>query len=84
MQREAIYRIHAMEKQILAAGDPELLHLWANMQTSNHFHWMSTKDTPDSGDHSPLMPYHDAVDAHERFMAVVDRLGAAVSATRAA
>ncbi|MCU0776435.1 MAG: glycoside hydrolase family 57 protein [Akkermansiaceae bacterium] len=84
MQREAIYRIHAMEKQILAAGDPELLHLWANMQTSNHFHWMSTKDTPDSGDHSPLMPYHDAVDAHERFMAVVDRLGAAVNATRAA
>jgi hypothetical protein len=54
------------------------------MQTSNHFHWMSTKDTPDSGDHSPLMPYHDAVDAHERFMAVVDRLNAAVSATRAA
>jgi alpha-amylase len=84
MQREAIYRIHALEKQILATRNPELIHVWANMQTSNHFHWMSTKDTVEGGDHSPLMPYHDAVDAHERFMAVVDRLHAALVAMRAA
>lgn len=82
MQREAIYSIHSMEKQILATGDTELRHLWANMQTSNHFHWMSTKDTLDSG--AQAMPYHDAMDARERFMAVVDRLQAAIGSVRAA
>jgi hypothetical protein len=52
------------------------------MQTSNHFHWMSTKGTVEGGDIA--MPYHDAVDAHERFMAVVDRLHKFVGAVRAA
>jgi alpha-amylase len=82
LQREALYRVHALEKQILAGGDAQLIHVWANMQTSNHFHWMSTKGTVEGGDIA--MPYRDAVDAHERFMAVVERLHAAVAAVRAA
>jgi alpha-amylase len=82
MQREALYRVHSLEKQIMASGDPELIHVWANMQTSNHFHWMSTKCTVEGGDIA--MPYRDAVDAHERFMAVLDRLHKHVGAMRAA
>jgi len=82
MQREALYRVHAMEKQIMASGDPELIHVWAHMQTSNHFHWMSTKGSVEGGDIA--MPYRDAVDAHERFMAVMDRLQKFAGAVRAA
>lgn len=82
MQREALYRVHALEKQIMASGDPELIHVWANMQTSNHFHWMSTKRTVEGG--QIAMPYRDAVDACERFMAVLDHLHKFVGAVRAA
>ena len=82
MQREALYRVHTLEKQILASGDPELIHVWANMQTSNHFHWMSTKGTVEGGDIA--MPYCDAVDARERFMVVLDHLHKLVGAMRAA
>ncbi len=82
MQREALYRVHSLEKQIMASGDPELIQVWSNMQCSNHFHWMSTKGTVEGGDIA--MPYRDAVDAHERFMAVAERLCKLVGATRAA
>jgi alpha-amylase len=82
MQHEALYRVHTLEKQILASGDPELIRVWSNMQTSNHFHWMSNKGTVEGGDIA--MPYHDAVDAHERFMAVLDHLHKLAGTMRAA
>ncbi len=82
MQRESLYRVHTLEKHVLATRDEALIHTWANMQTSNHFHWMSTKRTVEGG--PVAMPYHDAVDAHERVMAVLDRLQKLVGATRAA
>jgi alpha-amylase len=75
MQREALDRVHELEKKIHAANDPQLLHAWAKMQTSNHFHWMSTKGVADGGTHSsPFIPYPSPREAHARFMAVLDQL----------
>lgn len=74
MQREAMSRVHDLEKEVLAANDPELIHAWANLQTSNHFHWMSTKDGADGSAHSPLIPYQSPSDAHVRFMKVLEAL----------
>ncbi len=74
MQREAIAKVHGMEKEIMAANDPEIIRAWAKMQTSNHFHWMSTKGGADGGAHSPLIPYPSPCDAHQRFLAVLDDL----------
>lgn len=78
MQREAIARIHDLEKEIIAANDPKLTHIWANLQTSNHFHWMSTKGGADGGAHSPLIPYPSPREAHLRFMNVLDELQASL------
>jgi alpha-amylase len=72
MQREAMARVHGLEKEIHAANDPALTRAWAEMQTSNHFQWMSTK----SAEKSPLIPYPNAQEAHERFMAALDELQA--------
>jgi alpha-amylase len=74
MQREAMARVHAIEKQVIAANDPELTHAWAKMQTSNHFHWMSTKGDADGSNHSPLIPYPSPAEAHARFMNVLDAI----------
>jgi alpha-amylase len=74
LQREALDRVHAMEKQILAAKDPALLHAWARLQTSNHFHWMSTKGGLDAHARSPLIPYRSPQDAFKRFGAALDSL----------
>ena len=72
MQREAIARIHGLEKQVMAANDPDLTHAWAKMQTSNHFQWMSTK--AGNGVTQPLIPYASPIEAHARYMSVLDEL----------
>lgn len=74
MQREAMDKVHELEKEIIAANDPELTHAWAKMQTSNHFHWMSTKGGADGGKSSPLIPYPSPSEAHARFMSVLDAM----------
>ena len=76
MQREAMARVHDLEKEVVAANDPELVHIWAKMQTSNHFHWMSTKGGADGAAQSPLIPYPSPREAHLRFMTVLDDLQA--------
>jgi alpha-amylase len=78
LQREALARVHGMEKAIHAAGDPDLLDAWAKLQTSNHFHWMSTKGGVAGGWRSRVMPYRDPADAHARFMAALDQLEASM------
>lgn len=74
MQREALARVQKMERDIIAARDPELTRAWANLQTANHFHWMSTKGGVDGGAYSPLIPYPSPCEAHDRFMHVLDDL----------
>ncbi len=76
MQREAIARVQMLEKEIMAANDPELTHAWANMQMASHFHWMSTKGGADGAAGSPLIPYPSPRDAYERFIHVLDDLEA--------
>lgn len=68
MQQEAIAKIHRLEEQVLAAKDPELTHIWAKMQTSDHFYWMSTKSGTDGNVHEYFTPYPSPYDAYIYFM----------------
>jgi alpha-amylase len=81
-QREALARVHGLEKSIHASADPELLASWANLQTSNHFHWMSTKGGLAGGWRSRVTPYRDTADAHARFLAALDQLEGALPSHR--
>lgn len=71
MQQEAIAKVHRLEPEILAANDPELTDIWAKMQTSDHFYWMSTKDGTDGSVHSYFTPYPSPYDAYIYFMNVL-------------
>jgi len=68
MQQEAIAKIHRLEEQVLAAKDPDLTHIWAKMQTSDHFYWMSTKGGTDGNVHEYFTPYPSPYDAYIYFM----------------
>ena len=74
MQREAIGRIYKLEPEVLAVNDPVLTEVWAKLQTSNHFHWMSTKGGIDGHTHTPLIPYPSPDEAHARFIHVLEEL----------
>ncbi len=71
MQQEAIEKIHRLEPEVLAVNDPEVTQMWAKMQTSDHFYWMSTKDGTDGSVHSYFTPYPSPYDAYIYFMNVL-------------
>ena len=68
MQQEAIAKIHRLEEEVLAAKDPDLAHVWAKLQTSDHFYWMSTKGGTDGSVHQYFSPYSTPYDAYIYFM----------------
>ena len=70
MQQEAIAKVHRLESEILAANNPELTDIWAKMQTSDHFYWMSTKGGTDGNIHTYFTPYPSPYDAYIYFMNV--------------
>ena len=68
MQREAIAKIHQLEEAVLRVGDPDLTHVWAKLQTSDHFHYMATKGGTDGEVHDYFSPYASPYDAYIYFM----------------
>lgn len=74
MQQEAIAAAKSLEEGVLATRDAELLHDWAGMLATNHFHWMSTKGWTGSSSHSPLIPYPSPRDAFDRYMTALEAL----------
>lgn len=68
MQGEAIAKIHRLEEEVLAARDPDLAHVWAKLQTSDHFYYMATKGGTDGAVHSYFSPYPGPYDAYIYFM----------------
>ncbi len=71
MQQEAIAKVHQLEQKVLAGNDPALTDMWAKMQTSDHFYWMSTKGGTDGSVHKYFTPYPSPHDAHAYFMNVL-------------
>ena len=71
MQQEAIGKIHRLETEVLAANDDDLTRVWAKLQTSDHFYWMSTKEGTDGGVHQYFSPYESPYDAYIYFMNIL-------------
>ena len=74
MQLEALEKVQRLEQEILAVNHPTLTEMWASLQTSDHFYWMSTKGGPDGSVHSYFTPYPSPQDAHQVFMHVLSDL----------
>lgn len=71
MQQEAIAEIHHLEAAVLSAKDPAITEMWAKLQTSDHFYWMSTKQGTDGSVHAYFTPYPGPLDAYHLFMAAL-------------
>lgn len=68
MQREARRKVLVIEEAVKAKNDPELLHQWRKMHTSDHFYYMSTKGGDAGAVHDYFRPYDSAYDAYLYFM----------------
>lgn len=64
IQDSSAERIFRLEGIVKSLGDPELLHTWRKLQTSDHFYYMCTKWFADGDVHKYFNPYESPYDAH--------------------
>ncbi|MFH1683245.1 MAG: glycoside hydrolase family 57 protein [Candidatus Woesearchaeota archaeon] len=68
MQRSAIGKLYAIEKEIMENGDEQIISDWRKLQTSDHFYYMCTKWFSDGDVHKYFNPYDSPYDAFINFM----------------
>lgn len=84
IQQSAIAAIYELEDDVLATGDPQLLHDWRTLQTSDHFYYMCTKFFADGDVHAYFNPYETPYDAYIAFMNVLHDLRLRIADARGA
>jgi alpha-amylase len=63
MQQQAISELYALENDVLASGDKQLIDDWRRLQTSDHVYYMCTKYFSDGDVHAYFSPYESPYDA---------------------
>lgn len=63
IQRDAAAKIYALENEIIASADEELIEDWRKLQTSDHFYYMCTKFFSDGDVHKYFNPYETPYEA---------------------
>ena len=71
IQKSAIEKIYSLGHQVLKTEDPDLIHAWRKLQTSDHFYYMCTKYFSDGDVHKYFNPYDTPYDAFISFMNVI-------------
>lgn len=71
LQQQAITKLYALEKQVLATKDVTLITDWRRLQTSDHFYYMCTKWFNDGDVHAYFSPYDSPYDAFVYFCNVL-------------
>lgn len=74
MQQNAIAELYRMERTVRETNDPDILHNWRKLQTSDHFYYMCTKFFADGDVHKYFNPYDTPYDSYINFMNVLDNL----------
>lgn len=63
LQKAAASSLYDLEETVLALNDPDILALWSRLQSSDHFYYMSTKDSDDGNVHRYFSPFKSPYDA---------------------
>jgi len=71
MQKDAFDKVYALEVQVKASGNLDILKVWRNLQTSDHFYYMSTKWFSDGDVHKYFNPYGSPYEAYINYMNVL-------------
>jgi alpha-amylase len=71
LQKDAFEKIYALQDQVTSSGNAELIRVWRNLQTSDHFYYMSTKWFSDGDVHQYFNPYGSPYEAYINYMNVI-------------
>lgn len=71
LQVNAIKSLFALQEQVLTSNNPQLIHDWRRLTTSDHFYYMCTKWFSDGDVHKYFSPNHTPHEAYVNFMNVL-------------
>ena len=63
---------YALEEPVKRSGNPELIHAWRKLLTSDHFYYMCTKWFSDGDVHKYFNPYSSPYDAYVVYINVLN------------
>ncbi len=72
LQNEAFIAMQGVEDQVKKSGNPDLVETFRNLQTSDHFYYMSTKNGPDGEVHAVFSHYNSPYEAYINYMNVLN------------
>jgi alpha-amylase len=71
IQKDAFNSIVKLDKNVKELSDPDILKYWRQLQTSDHFYYMSTKKGSDGNVHNYFSPYPSPYEAFINYMNVL-------------
>lgn len=71
LQQNAATAVFELEKAVLQTGDSSLINDWRRLTTSDHFYYMSTKESDDGQVHQYFSPNRSAYEAFINFMNIL-------------
>jgi len=72
LQKEAFSQLYALKSKLQGINDPKLLLDWQYLQTSDHFYYMSTKQSSNGDNYAHFNPYQDSYDAFMNYMNILN------------
>ena len=74
LQKEAISKVYNIRSEVYKTNSTELIAIWEKLTTSDHFYYMSTKNSNDGVVHRYFNPYGSPYNAYIYYMNVVSDL----------
>ncbi len=74
MQNSAIEYAYELEKPVMKSHNPQLIHTWRKLLTSDHFYYMCTKWFSDGDVHKYFNPFSTPYDAYIAYVNVLNDL----------
>jgi len=71
LQKETIYDLYSLEREIKKTKNRRIINDWRNLQTSDHFYYMCTKWFNDGDVHKYFNHYDSPYDAYINYMNVL-------------
>ncbi|MCL1973744.1 MAG: glycoside hydrolase family 57 protein [Bacteroidetes bacterium] len=82
LQNEAFSKLYALENDVKAKNDPNLLARFRDLQASDHFYYMCTKFFSDGAVHKYFNPYNTPYEAFINYMNIISDFQIRVAKTK--
>lgn len=71
LQQDSLRAVYSLRDKVVATNNQVVMHVWRQLQTSDHFYYMCTKWSADGDVHAYFSPYRDPYEAYRKYSVVL-------------